>query len=459
MRGSTHDGQIGKPKRHQNHGLRKVCGCPRRKWPKCEHGWHFNFKPRGGPSYRFSLDAELGRHVGSKTEAIAEAEKIRLAIRGGTFRRQADVVPVTTPPATPEAITFEHFARTYLDRRGKPATANDTAHLNRLATFCLPGPDARTLGTKPLGAITEDDCEVFFAQLRQEGRAAATLNKYRLFLSAMFRWAVRKGYLTRSPIADSETIRHQSEKAARRSRRLAPDAVDDRGNLQREGEERRLLAVANPSLQRLIIGALETGMRRGELLSLRWESVDLTRRELKVRAETSKSRRTRVLPISARLAAIFEMARTDPTGRDFGPLDHVFGDAVGRKILSTKKAWETTVLKAHGHAPEWIGSKLSVASRARLRAIDLHFHDLRHEAGSRFIEAGWPVHHVQEMLGHSDLKQTSTYLNATLGGLKDSMRRFDEAGAGCKPVENPPTMEPQLACNGASPRDGNSLVN
>ena len=55
---------------------------------------------------------------------------------------------------------------------------------------------------------------------------------------------------------------------------------------------------------------------------------------------------------------------------------------------------------------------------------DLHFHDLRHEAGSRLLEAGWPLHHVQEMLGHADLKQTSTYLNVTQVGLQDFMRRF-----------------------------------
>jgi integrase len=443
-------------KRHQNHGLRKVCGCARRKWPKCEHSWHVNFKPKGGPGFRFSLDAELGRHVASKTEAIAEAETIRRAIREGTFRRRAEVQP-TPKLATADAITLEQFTQTYLERRGKPATANDVAHAKRLAAFSLP--PTGTLGAKSLGAITEDDLELFFAQLGQEGKAAATLNKYRLFASAMFRWAVRKGYLPRDPIADSETIRHQSERGARRSRRLAPDVTDQAGKVQREGEERRLLAAASPWLQRLIVGALETAMRRGELLNLRWQDVDLTRGELKVRAETSKSRRTRILPISSRLAAVLEMASTDPAGHEFGPLGFVFGDAVGRKIDAPKKSWETAVLKAHGHAPEWIGSRLSPASRARLRAIDLHFHDLRHEAGSRFIEAGWPVHHVQEMLGHADLKQTSTYLNVTLDGLKASMRRFDEAGAGCKPVANRAVTEPPRPCNDVSSDGRNPLVN
>jgi site-specific recombinase XerD len=44
--------------------------------------------------------------------------------------------------------------------------------------------------------------------------------------------------------------------------------------------------------------------------------------------------------------------------------------------------------------------------------VDLHFHDLRHEAGSRFLGAGMPLHHVKEMLGHANISQTDTYLNA-----------------------------------------------
>ena len=55
---------------------------------------------------------------------------------------------------------------------------------------------------------------------------------------------------------------------------------------------------------------------------------------------------------------------------------------------------------------------------------DLKFHDLRHEAASRLLEAGWPLQAVQAMLGHADAKTTSIYINTTLSQLHDSMRRF-----------------------------------
>jgi integrase len=158
-------------------------------------------------------------------------------------------------------------------------------------------------------------------------------------------------------------------------------------------------------------------------------------------------------------------ARTHPrvnarSGSITSLIPNVFGDVVGRRVAIVRKAWDTAVLKAHGHQPTWCGSNtLAPPSPAALRAIDLHFHDLRHEAGSRFIEAGWPLHHVQDMLGHKNVAQTSTYLNATPTGLQESMRRYDENGARCKIVASDPAIGLTPSCNGPSTYDAQPLVN
>ena len=162
--------------------------------------------------------------------------------------------------------------------------------------------------------------------------------------------------------------------------------------------------MASPWAQRLIIAAVETGCRRGELLSLEWADVNLQRNELTIRAEKAKDGDTRTLPISQRLKGVIRWSRQAPDGTDHPPTAYVFGDVLGGQVHHPKRQW------------------LTACRRAGI--TDLHFHDLRHEAGSRLIEAGWPLHHVQEMLGHADLKQTSTYLNVTRVGLQDSMRRF-----------------------------------
>jgi len=102
---------------------------------------------------------------------------------------------------------------------------------------------------------------------------------------------------------------------------------------------------------------------------------------------------------------------------------------VGERVGSPKAAWMVCVLRAHGHEPTYRKEQgtLDANSRAIYREIDLHFHDLRHEAGSRLLEAGWPLHHVKDMLGHANIATTGTYLNVTTAGLAESMRRFGTA--------------------------------
>jgi integrase len=139
---------------------------------------------------------------------------------------------------------------------------------------------------------------------------------------------------------------------------------------------------------------------------------------------------------------------------------YVFGDAVGGKVGTVKRAWETAVLKAQGRTPKWApGKKLAPESRTALASIDLHFHDLRHEGASRLLEAGCPLHHVQHMHGHANLSQTSTYLNATRIGLHESMRRFDDLSAGCNPVASNPAIEHPPVRNDEHGSDAKLLVN
>jgi len=109
------------------------------------------------------------------------------------------------------------------------------------------------------------------------------------------------------------------------------------------------------------------------------------------------------------------------------------------------------------HSSKWTkGGKLAVESRAALRTIDLHFHDLRHEAGSRWLEAGWPIHHVKEMLGHANISQTDTYLNAGRLGLHESMRRFDDSR--CKSVANEPSIDRRPVSNESEPEAAKDLL-
>lgn len=79
---------------------------------------------------------------------------------------------------------------------------------------------------------------------------------------------------------------------------------------------------------------------------MHWGDVDLTGRELVIRAEKAKTRRARRLPTSTRLLAVLQMRRTAPDGQTFGPEVYVFGDALGGRVVSIRTAWEAARQRA-----------------------------------------------------------------------------------------------------------------
>lgn len=133
----------------------------------------------------------------------------------------------------------------------------------------------------------------------------------------------------------------------------------------------------NPLMPVVLTLALETGMRRGELLSLRWCNVNLQR--CTVMLPMTKNGCARTVPLTP--LAVTTLCRLSPTDDRVLPIS---GNAV-------RLAWE----------------------KLRLRAgvSDLRFHDLRHEAISRFVERGLSVMEVQLISGHRDTRMLSRYVH------------------------------------------------
>jgi integrase len=249
----------------------------------------------------------------------------------------------------------------------------------------------------------------------------------------MFNWAAmsKRRLVTDNPFRDGSqaAIKFGGRKEEpARTRRL------------RSGEGDRLLAACKPHLRALVEAALETGCRKGELLSLQWWQVRFEpKAEIFLPAVKTKTKKDRRVPISSRLRPILEMRATDADGNAHPAEGYVFGNEVGEQVGSVKRAWELAILKAHGHRPGYVrkrqGEKvirtagLDPASREALRQIDLNFHDLRREAGSRWLDGGVPLHRVQMWLGHSNIAQTSTYLRADAQDDDLVMRRFEQQTA------------------------------
>ena len=159
-----------------------------------------------------------------------------------------------------------------------------------------------------------------------------------------------------------------------------PTANKARNRRLEEGEEQPLLVSCGQSSNHwflpLVVVAIETGMRRGELLSLTWDNVHLDKSW--VHLPMTKNGESRDVPLSPKAKDILRSLPRDISGKVF-PI-HFEG---------LKSLWRRAMKRAD--------------------IVDLRFHDLRHEATSRFFELGLNVVEVGAITGHKDLKMLQRY--------------------------------------------------
>src|SRR6185295_2232704 len=116
----------------------------------------------------------------------------------------------------------------------------------------------------------------------------------------------------------------------------------------------RILESAAEYLKPLIVTALDAGLRRGEMLAMTWADVDARPGWLRLRGETTKSGKTRWVPVATtRLKAVLDFLRFDADGSQKPSSAPVCSNEAGESLKYFRSAWIITVLKAHGLSPEW----------------------------------------------------------------------------------------------------------
>lgn len=402
-------------------GLYKICEHVGRARDRCDHTWWGSFR-----GVRVSLAKWANREIYSKAEAGAVLDELRRAVRSGAFDARGLEVPHEVTK-----LTFAEFADIYKERH---VQAKGLA-IGRTIDYRLK-PLIDRFGSRALADIKTADIEDFIADLRrprtvnrQPNRtlAAGSINRTIELLRHMLNWAVGREYLERTPFRrGTETLIRKEREDNQRRRRIS------------EQEEANLLKVAAPFLRSMIITALDTGMRQGEMLALRFGDIDWKRQLIVLRGATTKSRKTRIVPISTtRLKAVLEWLRLDADGEKKPDDELVFSDEVGEPLGRFRTAWVTAILKAHGVKPEWKSynwTALTPACQQAFRQINLHWHDLRHEYASRLVEKGVPLAQVRDLLGHASITTTERYDNQKLESLQAAVlklergEKFDPAG-------------------------------
>lgn len=248
-------------------------------------------------------------------------------------------------------------------------------------------------GDKKLSEITPKDVDDYKTLRLRNDAKPATVNRELQIIRHLFNLASRwRKFFGRNPVSESGLLEVHNQV----ERILTFE------------EEERLLNSSPPYLRAILTCALNTGMRKGEILTLKWSNVDLENNVITLEHTNTKSKKTRRIPINTPLRKLLLEQRLKSGG-----CEYVFPSSNGspyKRHDSIKRAFEAAL------------------RRAEIKG--LRFHDLRHTAATRMVENGANITAISRILGHADLKTTMRYAHPE-DSLKDAVeslsRRFSDS--------------------------------
>lgn len=273
------------------------------------------------------------------------------------------------PNRNKTTIPFKEMAETFWHLYGQYKTGVSFPYMLKrcIAEF----------GNKRLDEITIPAAMAFLNEIR-DSSSISNSNRYHTFMRSIFNRAIEWGKF--DGINPFSKIR-QGKEPPHRLRFLSKEEIS------------QLLAACSPRIYPIVACALLTGMRRGEILNLTWETVNLRQNVLSI-LET-KSGKPREIPMPPKLVPIFESLRAA------GATGAVFN--VSQDVLHTE--FRRTVDSA---------------------AIpDFRFHDLRHTFASHFVMRTNDLPTLQKILGHHSPSMTQRYAHLSKGHLQVGMLTFD----------------------------------
>ncbi|MBE0644557.1 MAG: tyrosine-type recombinase/integrase [Bacteroidetes bacterium] len=317
------------------------------------------------------LDDGRRRKISTKTRDRHEAEQQLLRYVPASVSTEASCAPFLTQ--------FIQEFHDHMSYSLAPTTVR--LYTDAFASFL------EIVGNVPVDLVSARDIDRYVA-MRVKRIKPITVNKELSTLKAAFNHAVRWGYIEKNPFVGIRKLR-----------------VPEKMPVYFTRDEVRTLIDGTTAdwLRDIIIVAVATGMRMGEMLALTWPHVDLTNRVVKIvntESFRTKTGKYRVVPLNGDAKAVLDRRRQ--------MREKVVFTQAGLRI---KQDWLTHAFK-------------KTIRRLGMRD-ELHFHALRHTFASWLVQDGVSLYQVGRLLGHADTKTTEIYAHLQPETMHDIVDRLN----------------------------------
>jgi integrase len=331
------------------------------------------FKRRDAWHIDYSLDGQrVRRKIGTKGQAQDALAAVKADILRGEYRLTSDC----------RLRDFSDEYLEYVKARGRVWTFHETS-LKHLAEF---------FGDYLLSRITLDSI-IAYKLSREKAVSGATINRELAVLRNLLNVAKKKGLWSGLNPINKEDFYPEPRKVH---------------HILTEDERRALLAAIDkkaPHLRLAVVMALHTGLRKGEILGLRWADVDITNRQINI--EKTKGKRPHVVGMDETLISLLKKAR------DKNKTDFVFPS---RTRADRGKPEE----KSMGDIKRAFASARAKAAKEYPALKGMTFHNLRRVCATTLYNSGAQFSAIQALLNHQSPKTTMIYLQVLPESLREA---------------------------------------
>lgn len=327
---------------------------------------------RNGKYYcRFQLNGERHHKLCAGATTLKEAEKMENAFKYKLMQQQNGVIPREL-----KHITINKLFKIYTEYSevNKKSYKSDISRTKLIKQFF----GENTL----IKDIQPEKIEKFKDFLLEQNRSKMTVNRYLEQLKTAFRMAIDNDYLLKNPCKNIKKFPVKNYSV----------------RYLKEDEEKRLFKALPDYLKGIVIVALNTGLRKSNILELKWEQVNFDFKFIEILE--NKGNKHIMLPLNDTLYNFF--IKTPEVER----IGYIFiNPETGSPYKDIKKAWQTALKQAG--------------------IENFRFHDLRHTVGTRLAKENVPVNIIKEILAHSDVKTTMRYVHCTQGAKLDALNKLN----------------------------------